>query len=66
MIAVVNQFITENNIDADIIFINKLDEMLNFETWILPSLFVEYQYITRGYIPTKNELKIRFNKIFDR
>ena len=50
----------EENIEAEIIIIDQLEEMLTKHTWILPTIIVNDQIVARGYLPEKQEI---LNKI---
>ena len=50
------EFIEKNQINADLIIITKLKEILKFNTWILPSIFINGQKISRGYIPKNKDI----------
>lgn len=56
MILFVEKTVKEIGIDAKIEIISKMDDMQKFETWILPSLFVNNHVVSRGYIPKKEDL----------
>jgi len=55
MLMFVEKTLNEINIRAEIEFISELEEMLKFKTWILPSLFVNNEVVSRGYIPKKED-----------
>ncbi len=53
----VEKIISELELDAEIEIITKLERMLNFKTWILPSLFLDKKILTRGYIPKRKDVE---------
>jgi hypothetical protein len=55
LISFVEETINELKIEAEIEFISDFGEMLKYHTWILPSLFVNNQVVSRGYIPAKEK-----------
>lgn len=55
MISFVEKTVEEIGIIAEIEFVSEIAEMQKFETWILPSLFVNNQVVSRGYIPKKED-----------
>ena len=52
----VEKIISQLEIDAEIEIITQLQEMLDFETWIIPSLFLDGKILTRGYMPTQEDI----------
>jgi hypothetical protein len=44
------------NIEAEIIIIDKLEEMLEKHTWILPTIIVNDKIVARGYLPSKEKI----------
>ena len=47
----------EMKLEYTIEFITELDDMLNFEAWILPSIFMDGKPLTRGYAPIKKDIE---------
>ena len=62
MIAFVENTVEEMGINAEIEFVSEIAEMQKFETWILPSLFVNNEVAARGYIPKKKDFIKILNK----
>ncbi len=55
-------FIKENNIEAEIFVITSLKEFIHYRTWILPSIFINFKKVGRGYIPEKKMILKAFKK----
>jgi len=50
------ELIAKNNWDAGIIVITSLKELLKFNTWILPSVYVNGKKVVRGYKPIAKDI----------
>jgi len=44
------------NIEAKIIIIDQLEELITKHTWILPTIIVNDQIVARGYFPEKQRI----------
>jgi len=51
MINCVEAVANEYGININIEIIDKIDEMIKFNTWILPTLIINGNIISRGYTP---------------
>jgi len=49
-------FLSENNIEAEITVITSLKDFISYKTWILPSIFINGKKAGRGYIPEKDKI----------
>lgn len=62
MITFVENVANASSYDIEIDIINKIDEMVQYHTWLLPTLIINDNIVSRGYTPTadtiKNYLKI--------
>jgi hypothetical protein len=47
----------KNGWDTEIIVYTKLKDFINFNTWILPSVFVNNVKVSRGYKPTVKSIE---------
>lgn len=65
MISFVEKTLEEIGITAEIDFISEIAEMLKFDTWILPSLFVNNKIVSRGYIPKKEDFITIINNLIN-
>lgn len=48
--------ITENQFDAEIVIVTGLKDFLKFNTWILPSVYVNGVKVSRGYKPRTEDI----------
>jgi len=51
-------FMVENNIEADFEVVTKLKDFLKYRTWILPTVIINNKVVARGYRPT-NEVILK-------
>ena len=65
MISFVGKTVEEMDINAEIEFVSEIAEMQKFETWILPSLFINNEVVSRGYIPKKEFFITIINKFLN-
>ncbi len=56
MITYLERLIAKNNWDAKIVVVTSLKELLKFNTWILPSVFVNGAKVARGYKPIAKDI----------
>jgi hypothetical protein len=56
MISTVKRALDEEKIDAEILILDRLEYYVRYETWVLPSLFVNGRPVARGYTPSNNKL----------
>ncbi len=47
----------EMNIQADYEIITEVEQLLNYKTWILPTVLINGQIAARGYLPLKSKIK---------
>ncbi len=48
--------IEREELDADIQLVNDLQQMLNYRTWVLPTLLFNDKVIARGYFPKEEKI----------
>jgi len=46
----------EENVEAEIIIIDLLEELITKHTWILPTIIVNDKIVARGYMPDKQRI----------
>lgn len=46
----------DEGVEADLIIIDQLEEMITKHTWILPTIIVNDQIVARGYLPEKQKI----------
>jgi hypothetical protein len=51
MISRVEEAVNLTGVDARIIIVDKLEEMLHYPTWILPTLIINENIVAKGYVP---------------
>ncbi len=57
MINLVELIAKESDFDISIEIIDKIDEMVEFNTWLLPTLIINDKIIARGYTPDISKIK---------
>lgn len=65
MISIVENTVEEIGVNAEIKFVSEIAEMQKFNTWILPSLFINSKVIARGFIHKKEYLVTEINKFLN-
>ncbi len=63
IIANLEQIFIERNEELNLKIVTDLDELLEYHTWILPSLFLNKKLIYAGYIPPIKYLRIKLQGI---
>jgi hypothetical protein len=48
-----SNLLKEENIEAEIVIIDKLEDLMQKHTWILPTIIVNDKIVARGYFPEK-------------
>ena len=56
MIQRVEEAVNISGVEAEIEIIDSIDEMINYRTWILPTLVINNKIIARGYVPTIEQI----------
>ena len=51
MIQKVNEAVMESGMDAEVKIIDKIEELIKFNTWVLPALMINGRMVARGYVP---------------
>ena len=64
MIARVEEAIKLSGIEAEMEIIDNIDEMMKYQTWLLPTLVINDTIVARGYIPEILTIQehLEFNK----
>jgi len=62
LIRKVEEMLKENALHAEIIVVKAMDEVQKYPTWILPTVVINEQVVSRGYAPDIITLK---NYVFD-
>lgn len=56
MIARVEETAEAHGIEANIKIIDSMDEMVTYNTWLLPTLVINDQVVARGYVPSMKQI----------
>ena len=56
MIQQVNEAVAESGLDTDIKILDKIDDLLKFNTYVLPALVINNKMFARGYVPEKSRI----------
>jgi hypothetical protein len=51
MISQVQEAVAESGIEADVQILDKLDDLLRYNTYVLPALVINGKMFARGYVP---------------
>ncbi len=65
MIAFIEETINELNLETEIEVVSDIEQMQDFQTWILPSIFINNEIISRGYLPSKKNFIAQINKFIN-
>lgn len=56
MIQQVNEAVAASGLDTDIKILDKIDDLLKFNTYVLPALVINGKMFARGYVPEKSKI----------
>jgi hypothetical protein len=56
MVQQVEDAVQESGMEAEIVIVDKIDELIKFNTWVLPALVINGKMIARGYVPEKSKI----------
>ena len=57
MISRLEAILKEKGIEEEIQIINDTDELLQYPTWVLPTLLINNKVVARGYLPSKETIE---------
>ncbi|MFO7789240.1 MAG: thioredoxin family protein [Bacteroidales bacterium] len=57
MIARVEEAAKRSSAKTEIIIVDSIDQLQTYNSWLLPSLVVNGQMVSRGYIPEINKIQ---------
>jgi hypothetical protein len=60
MISRVEEAVALSGNKANIVIVDKLEELLEYHTWILPTLIINEKIVARGYVPSVNMIQEYF------
>jgi len=56
MIRTVEEIVETEHINANVVVLDSVDDYVRFNTWVLPSLFIDGMSVARGYTPMRENL----------
>jgi hypothetical protein len=56
MVQQVEEAVQESGMDAEVKLVDKIEELVKFNTWVLPALVINGKMIARGYVPEKSKI----------
>jgi hypothetical protein len=56
IIASVENLLKNENIEAEIVIIDKLEDLMEKHTWVLPTIIVNNEIVARGYFPNEQNI----------
>lgn len=62
MVQQVEEAVLESGMVAEIKIVDKIDELIRFDTWVLPALVINGKMFARGYVPEKNKIILEMKK----
>lgn len=57
--------VKECGIEADVQILDKLDDLLRYNTYVLPALVIHGKMFARGYVPEKGRIIEEMKKSLD-
>ena len=63
MIQKVDEAVMESGMDAEVKIIDKIEELIKFNTWVLPALMINGRMVARGYVPEKSKIISEMKKM---
>jgi hypothetical protein len=62
MVQQVEDAVKESGMEAEIKILDKLDDLLKYNTYVLPALVINGKMFARGYVPEKNKIMEEMRK----
>ena len=56
MVQTVEDAVSESGLNADVKILDTIEELVKFNTWVLPALVINSKMIARGYVPEKSKI----------
>jgi hypothetical protein len=66
MILQVEEAVKESGMETEITILDKLDDLLKYNTYVLPALVINEKMFARGYVPEKSMIIKEMNKTASR
>jgi hypothetical protein len=63
MIQKVDEAVMESGMEAEVKIIDKIEELIKFNTWVLPALMINGRMVARGYVPEKSKIISEMKKV---
>ena len=63
MIQKVDEAVMESGMEAEVKIIDKIEELIKFNTWVLPALMINGRMVARGYVPEKSKIISEMKKM---
>ena len=63
MIRTVEKVLTDEKIAAEVSILDRVEDYVRYDTWVLPSLFVNGISVARGYVPPREELTLTLREL---
>jgi hypothetical protein len=56
MVQQVEEAVLESGMAAEVTIVDAIDELIRFNTWVLPALVINGKMVARGYVPEKSKI----------
>jgi hypothetical protein len=56
MVQQVDEAVLESGMEAEVQIVDKIEDLVKFNTWVLPALVINGKMIARGYVPEKSKI----------
>jgi hypothetical protein len=63
MVKRVEEAVLESGMEADVKIVDNIDELLEYQTWVLPALVINGKMFARGYVPEKSNIISEMKKM---
>ena len=63
MVQQVEEAVLESGMEAEVKIVDSIDELVKFNTWVLPALMINGRMVARGYVPEKSKIISEMKKV---
>ena len=56
MVQTVQEAVEESGMEVDVKILDTIEELVKFNTWVLPALVINNKMFARGYVPEKSKI----------
>ena len=56
MVKQVEEAVLESGMEAEVRIVDTIEELVKFNTWVLPALVINGKMFARGYVPEKSKI----------